>query len=340
MPATACVTGATGFIGSHVVQRLLDQGYEVRGTVRDAGSARSGFLSDLDGSDRLSLFEADLMDPGSFDDAIAGCDLVFHVASPLQLTVDDPQRNLVDPAVNGTEAVLDASRRAGTVKRVVQTSSVAALGGRRDGQLVDHNTWNTHSSLTRGAYAYSKTVAEKAAWAFMEKWQPDFDLIAVHPVFVWGPALGPRLSESTRMIRDMYTGKWPALMDLTFNVVDVRDLAEVHQAAAESQNASGRYIACAGQITMRDSVAVARSTHDHPRLPRFPLDNAAGSAVVRLLAYVQPKGVRQFLHANLRSPTTFDASRVRDELGVTYRPLDETIADTVQDQIQRGHIAA
>ncbi len=340
MPATACVTGAAGFIGSHVVKRLLDQGYEVKGTVRDIDRAKSGFLSEMDASDRLRLFEADLMHPESFDEAIAGCEFVFHVASPLRLTVDDPQRDLVDPAVNGTNAVLEASRRAGTVRRVVLTSSVAALGRRRDGKLVDHTSWNTDSSLTNGAYAYSKTMAEKAAWRFMEDQHPNFDLVAVLPVFVWGPALGPRLSESTQIIKELYSGTWPALMDLTFNVVDVRDLAEVHQAAAELPNAAGRYIACAGQITMRDSVAAARSTHDHPKLPKLPLDNAAGSAVVRLLAYAQPKGVRHFLHASLGKVTTFDTSRVRNDLGVQHRPLADTIADTVQDQLQRGHIAA
>jgi dihydroflavonol-4-reductase len=140
-------------------------------------------------------------------------------------------------------------------------------------------------------------------------------------------------------MRDLYSGVYPAIMDLTFHIVDVRDVAKTQLAAARIPEASGRYIACAGGMKVRDIVSHARTVHDHKKLPKLRLDHPVGNSVMKLLAYAQPKGVRQYLHDNLGKRSDYDTSRVPQELGIEYHSLKETITDTIRDQIVRGHIS-
>ena len=116
--AIVTVTGATGYIAGHVVEQLVDSGHSVRGTVRDVDAASAGFL----GEAPLDLFRADLLDEGSFDEAVARSDAVIHVASPFFLTTDDPRHDLIDPAVNGTRNILGAAAKSPSVRRVVLTT--------------------------------------------------------------------------------------------------------------------------------------------------------------------------------------------------------------------------
>ena len=179
MPITTApvlVTGATGFVAAEIIKQLLGADYRVRGTTRDvARSEVDGHLASLPGADqRLELLEADLLDPGAFDAAVVGCEYVMHIASPFVLDVEDPQRDLVDPAVNGTRSVLESVSRAGGVRRVVLTSSFAAMSG-----APKEGVWNDVSSLDSGPYAYSKTMAERAAWDFMDDDDRSFDLVVI-----------------------------------------------------------------------------------------------------------------------------------------------------------------
>ncbi|HEY6635889.1 MAG TPA: NAD-dependent epimerase/dehydratase family protein, partial [Acidimicrobiia bacterium] len=172
MPASSVpvvVTGATGFIAAEIVRQLLESGYEVRGTTRDVAAARaSGELTSLPGADdRLHLVEVDLL-AGGLAEVVADAEYVIHVASPYTLVVADPQRDLVDPAVDGTRSVLEAAAHAGSMKRVVLTSSFAAIGsGSRDTPYTESD-WNEAASLGHSPYSYSKVMAERAAWEFVE----------------------------------------------------------------------------------------------------------------------------------------------------------------------------
>ncbi len=334
----ACVTGASGFIGSHIVARLLEEGFEVRGTVRDVNAPRSGFLSDLPGAERLTLHQADLTRAESFVSAVRGCEVVFHVASPVTLDPDDGRRDVIDPALALTEAVLEAAAEAPSVRRVVLTSSVAAVGDARSGVAVGPDSWNASPSPDTDPYGYAKTMAERSAWEFVERRRPGFDLVAINPAVVLGPALGPRLAESLRVIRELYGGRFPAIIDLALTTVDVRDVALAHIAAARLPGASGRYIVATEPIALRRIVEVAARVHPSRKLPRLPLDNPFGTRLVRLLLYTQPPGVRRFLEAGIGRPAQYDTTKTQRELGISFRPVEETIADTITDQIERGHI--
>jgi dihydroflavonol-4-reductase len=340
--APVLVTGAGGFIASHIVSNVLAAGYRVRGTVRDPSrTAKHQHLTRLPGaSERLELVAADLLSPDSFDVPVSGCEIVLHTASPYRLDVEDPQRDLVDPAVNGTLSLLRTCARAGMVRRVVLTSSVAAITDRADGHLNTEADWNTHSSLTRNPYYFSKTLAEQAAWSFVDGREVGFDLVVVNPFTVIGPSLGPELNTSHGFLTGITNGRVPAVLSLEWPLVDVRDVARAHVLAMENPGAHGRYIVAAGTRTMRQVVDLLRANGwaDRYRLPSISLESGIGIALSRLVAAVQPSGTGDYLRNHLGGDMRFDNSKVRNELGLEFRDIDETILETMEDLEQWGHL--
>jgi nucleoside-diphosphate-sugar epimerase len=248
---TVCVTGASGFIAMELIQQLLARGkYTVRGTVRSLtgrGEDNRNALRSLPGAaEHLTLLEADLLNEGAFDECVAGSTYVFHTASPFIMDgVSDPQQALIDPALKGTENLLGSAVKAGSVKRLVLTSSVAAVKGPDsvpgDGRTCfNEDDWNDSSKLsttdTMESYRVSKTVAEKAAWKIAEK--AGLEMATVNPSFVLGPPVTPRAdSESLKYMKAIIEGGRPTRGDT--NAVDVRDVAKAHILAAEIPEAAG-----------------------------------------------------------------------------------------------------
>ena len=336
------VTGASGFIASHIVQQLLKDDYRVRGTVRDPEKIRrEGYLTDLAGAtERLELIAADLLKPESFDHAVQGCEYVIHTASPYAIDVKDAQRDLVDPAVNGTISVLESCLEAGTVRRVVLTSSVAAVTDRADGHLNTESDWNTTSSLTRNPYYYSKTLAERAAWGFMESNQPGFDLVSINPFFVIGPSLVPTLNLSHSSFVGLTNGRIPGILALDWPLVDVRDVARAHILAMNNPKASGRYIVAAETRTMRQVVDLLRANGwgDRYRLPSVGVDGGFGTRLTRLAVAFQSSGTRDYMRNHLGGQMRFDNSKARRQLGIEFGDVDQTILDTMEDLERWGHL--
>ena len=332
------VTGATGFLASHAIAELLARGYEVRGTVRSRARAlKEAALARIPGAERLELVEADLLKPASFDKPAQGCEAVLHMASPYALDVKDPQRDLVDPAVKGTEAVLAAAAKAG-VKRVVLTSSMAAI---TDEPPADHALteadWNEKSSLARNPYYFAKTLAERAAWRFMEA-KPGFDLVVINPFLVIGPSFTKSLNESNKLLADMTKGVYPGVLSLTWGFVDVRDVARAHALALETPTAQGRYLCAGDRLTMRETVAALREALPQAKLPSLPLDNFAGTALVKLASRLQPPGVGAYLRSHIGSKLSYDNAKIRRDLGLEFRPARAAIAEAAADMVKWGHI--
>jgi dihydroflavonol-4-reductase len=336
------VTGASGFIASHIVQQLLEGGYRVRGTVRDPDKTRAeGYLTGLSrANERLELAKADLVAEGAFDDTARDCEYVIHTASPYAIDVADPQRDLVDPAVKGTISLLEACRKADSLKRVVLTSSVAAITDQADGHLNTENDWNTRSSLTRNPYYYSKTLAEQSAWQFMDDGEPGFDLIAINPFFVIGPSLIPGINTSHTSLIGLTNGRIPAVLALQWALVDVRDVAQAHILAMENPAAAGRYIVAAETRTMRQVIELLRANGwgDRYKLPSIGLDNAVGAALTRVAARFQASGTRDYMSNHLGGEMRFDNAKARRELGLDFRDVDQTILDTMGDLERWGHL--
>ncbi len=281
------VTGGSGFIGAHCILYLLAAGYRVRTTVRtlareadvramlrvggadlesadlESADLESGNLSAPNGGERLSFVTADLNTDAGWAEAVADCTFVLHVASPFPLSAPKDEGELILPAREGTLRVLRAARDSG-VQRVVLTSSSAAVtyGHKPQTAPFDETSW-TEPDAGRARvtpYAKSKTLAERAAWDFVAKEGGRLQLSVVNPVGVFGPVLGPDYSSSIVFVRRMLDGDVPGLPRLTFGVVDVRDVADLHLRAMTNPAANGeRFLAVAGNyMSVREFAAILR----------------------------------------------------------------------------------
>ena len=335
-----CITGASGFIAAHIVRELLERGYRVRGTVRKSPENYPFLLALPGAAERLELVKADLLAAGSYDRAVEGCDFVMHTASPYEINVKNPQTDLVDPAVNGTETVLESCMKSGSVKRVIFTSSIAAITDEPDSNKVfTEKDWNIMSSLDRNPYHFSKTVAELAAWDFIMKRRPAFDLVAINPFMVIGPSLGPSLNTSNEIIRDIMTGVYPGIMDMNWGFVDVRDVAKAHVLAMETGTASGRYLCSAEAMHMRELVSLLKSSgFDSYALPKIDLTGKAGTLLMKALSFTQPKNIGIYIRTTIGRTMLYDNSKIRRELGISFMPVKESLIDTVNDMIKWGHL--
>jgi dihydroflavonol-4-reductase len=335
-----CVTGATGFIAAHIVHTLLARGYRVRGTVRNPDrTADLSFLTNLPGAaERLELVKGDLLHAQNWDAAVAGCEYVMHTASPYRIDVADPQRDLVDPAVRGTRHVLDACLWAG-VKRVVLTSSMAAVTDEPDSRhVLTEADWNTKSSLNRNPYYFSKVLAEREAWKMVTHEKAPFELVVINPYLVLGPSLSPGANYSTQIFVNLASGAYPAIPALTWGCVDVRDVAEAHVRAMESPSASGRYLCVNENISVAEMAGFMRAFGVQGKIPSRRMDGVLGTALLKLISYSQPKGTGSYMRSHLGRVPAYDASKIRRELGLVFRPIRTTVLDTLDDLQRRGLI--
>ncbi|XP_037487375.1 anthocyanidin reductase ((2S)-flavan-3-ol-forming)-like [Triticum dicoccoides] len=256
---TACVTGGSGYIASALVKMLLERGYAVKTTVRNPDDEeKTAHLKALAALGPLEVFRADLSEEGSFDHAVAGCDYAFLVAAPVALMPENPEKDVIEPAVNGTLNVMRSCVRAGTVKRVVLTSSVAAVSSRPlegDGHVLDEESWSDVEFLRSTktgpwAYSVSKVLVEKATCAFAE--EKGISLVTVCPAVTVGEAPAANDLTSLSIILsllsgdDAYTGALEHIERATGSIpmVHIDDVCRAEIFVAEEEAASGRYIVC------------------------------------------------------------------------------------------------
>ena len=256
------VTGATGFIGLHCIKQLLDRGYSVNGTLRSQ-DRQAEVLDSLERNNtptrHLSLFEVDLNRDSGWDSAIRDCNYVLHVASPFVLT-DEDEDFFVKPAVEGVQRALKFSKKH-NVKKVILTSSFAAihetLNDRQES--FDEEDWSNPNKPGISFYAKSKTMAELAAWEFMEMENPDFSLAVINPVLVMGPSLTKDIGTSNSLVKNMINGSVPGTPKIHIGIVDVRDVASVHILAMESSSADGeRIIVSEKELWVHEVAAILR----------------------------------------------------------------------------------
>ncbi len=248
---TVLVTGGTGFVGSHCVLQLLQKGYNVKTTLRSL-SRKPEVLEMLKTAgitpvDNLEFIETDLTKDANWNEAVKGCKYVLHVASPIHSTLPKDENEMIRPAVDGTLRVLRAARDAG-VKRVVVTSNFGAIGySHKDpNTVITEEEW-TDPNEKMTSYNKSKVLAERAAWDFISKEGGNLELSVINPVFILGPSLGPDLPSSFGVLNHLLDGSMKAVPNIPFNIIDVRDLADLHIRAMTNPNAKGqRFIALAG----------------------------------------------------------------------------------------------
>jgi nucleoside-diphosphate-sugar epimerase len=334
------ITGASGYVGSWTVKELLDKGYTVRACVRDKNNTdKIKHLLDLgkEGTGKLELWEADLLKEGSFDAAAKGCDAVFHMASPFTFRFKDAQKDLIDPALQGTKNVLGSASRSGTVRKVILTSSTVAVYGdnvdMKEKGLSEftEDDFNNSSSLTHQPYAFSKVMAEKEAWKIAGA-QDHWKLVVMNPAFVMGPMLSPASdSESLQFMKNMLGGKYrTGGADLYFAFVDVRDVALAHRLALENDEAEGRFILCSATRGFMDVADIIRKKH--PRQFKLP-----GMTTPTFLLYFMGWmfGLSlKFIYRNIGRPIKISNRKSVEQLGISYIPFEKTIDDMVERMLE------
>jgi len=333
------VTGGSGFIATHCIQQLLAAGHRVRTTVRSLKrepEVRAMLeAAGTDAGDRLAFSAADLTTDGGWPEAVAGCDFVLHVASPFPLNVPKHEDELIVPAREGALRVLRASRDAG-VRRVVQTSSFAAIGYGHPpmARPFNEHDWTRMDGPGLTAYVKSKTLAERAAWDFMAREGGAMELAVVNPVGVFGPVLGADFSTSIEIVRRMMDGALPALPRITFGVVDVRDVADLHLKAMTSPDAAGeRFLAVAGDfLSLRDIALVLkrRLGEQARRVPTRELPDW----LLRIVALAD-KSVGQIV-PELGKPKNASNEKPRRILGWSPRSAEDALVATAESLARLG----
>ncbi|ONK79005.1 uncharacterized protein A4U43_C01F1890 [Asparagus officinalis] len=311
-----CVTGAGGFIASCLTKLLLSKGYTVHGTVRDPGDEKNAHLRNLDGgSGNLQLFKVDLLDYDAIASAIAGCEGVFHVASPVPSTkVPNPEVDVIAPAVTGTLNVLKASSEA-KVKRVVMVSSAAAVRMTPNfpiDKVMDEDCWsdNEYCKKTENWYCLSKTMAEREAITYAEK--HGLDLVTVCPSLVLGPLLQSTVNASSLFLVNILKGKRESMDNRVKHFVDVRDVADALLLVYEKPEASGRYICAPNPINIQEFIDILKSMYPN---------------------YDYPK---KFPEIDDTSDKVHMSSEKLKKLGWKCRPLKEAIVDSVEYYKEAG----
>lgn len=337
------VTGATGYIAGWIIERLLNQGYTVHATVRDPSKKNKiQHLYDLaeQSAGQIQFFKADLLESGSFDGAMKDCEIVIHTASPFVVTnYKDAVKDIIAPAVKGTENVLNSVNRTESVKRVVLTSSIASTYGDAveiqdtANNEFDENHWNTTSSETHQPYPYSKVMAERKAWEMAEQ-QNRWDLVCINPALVMGPSLtDASQSGSIEVLQQFGNGTTLFGVPPMWNgIVDVRDVADAHVAAALNPNAHGRYIICGGTLSLLDmgKALTQKFGYKFP-FPHFTVPKTAFSFVAPILGHS-----RQFVKLNMSYPIYFNSQRSVKDLRIEYRDVRESVCEHFQQLLDDG----
>ncbi|PYH77464.1 NAD(P)-binding protein [Aspergillus uvarum CBS 121591] len=334
------ITGASGFVASHIVHDFLRAGYKVRGTVRSAATAdkvRQSFPQYA--AEQLSLvIVEDVAQPGAFDTAVEGVHGVIHTAAPFQVfAVEDNERDLLKPAIDGTLNILQAVHRlAPKVQRVVLTSSFAAMAdhskGRWPGHVYSEQDWNNtpyEVAAAPGApaglaYSTAKALAERAAWDYVRANQPGFTIATILPPLIYGPNINAtadltRLNTSSmdlyRLMAPASRASDPVPENLFWSFADVRDVAHAHLRAYEVPAAGNeRFFICTGNFTYQQFLDALRAGIPEIR-DRVPVGRPGTGEV--------PSDVY-----------TVDTSKSRRILGLEYHSLEETIVDAARSLLR------
>lgn len=324
MAERVLLTGITGYIGQHCAAELLKQGFEVVGTIRSRSKADAtkNALARAASVERLSLAEADLLSDDGWGEATEGCSFVMHVASPFAMAEPKDENELIAPAVEGTKRVVAAAQRAG-VKRLVLTSSTFAVVAGKNSGTYGPDSWSDTGAAI-GAYAKSKTLAERAAWQAAEG--GTMELVVLNPGAVFGPSLGATIDgQSVAMISDLIAGKMPMIPDVAMGMIDVRDVAQLHVKALTAPGAAGkRFIAASADPVAMATVARVLRNEGYSKVP----SRQAPSLLLRFMGLFdrEARGMMPFLGKK----AAFDNSATFELLDWKPTPIETSLKDMAQ----------
>ncbi len=335
MAGAVLVTGAAGFIGSHVVRELLVQGHSVRATVRNPENAEH--LKGLPGAENLRIVKMDLLERESVDAAVAGCVDVIHCAAVLYIGAMDPQRDVVDPSIQGTQNLLDAIDAGGGISRFIHTSSVAAIrrNASKNGQTFSNEDWCDDASVECNAYGFAKAGAERLVRDWIAS-KPDAErprYVSINPSIVFGPVMSKRHLKGSMAVIDHLLKRKPAvLLKMHMNIVDVRDVASAHVRALTKGRDGGRYIVFNTSMWMPEVNAVLRKQIPDRKWPRLILPKSLSYVV----SIFHPQISVGWVKRNVGTSCEYDSSPANKELGVEWTPVESSIVDGARSAIEAG----
>ncbi len=318
------VTGASGFIAKHILRELLEQGYQVRASVRS--DRRKAEIEELFPNAKLEFAFLDLNKDDGWTEAMQGCDVLMHTASPFPLTSPKDPQDLIRPAVDGTLRAMKAAKAAG-ITRVILTSSCAAIYKQADKpkmQASDETNWTTPDDPSVGAYEASKTLAERAAWDFVAQ-NPEMDLTTINPGAVFGAPMDGRFGASLELVEQLMTGKVPMAPPMDMVVVDVRDVAFLHVAAIGLDAAKGeRFAAVSGAPRLLE---VGRMLRDWDSTLKTP-SREAPVWMLRLMGKFLAEA-REVL-PNIDRTLAVSGAKAEATFGFKFRPVKDAVIDAAQ----------
>lgn len=341
------VTGATGFVAGWLVKKLLEEGITVHAAVRDPkNESKRAHLDQIaaNAPGNILYFKSDLLKEGSYAEAMEGVELVYHTASPFTSNYSDPQKELIDPALLGTRNVLEQATKTASVKRVVVTSSCAAIYTdaidvkNSPNGILTEDIWNTTASLDHQPYSYSKTLAEKEAWKIQGE-QDRWDLVTINPSLVLGPALnaGSITSESYNILQQIGDGTLKmGAPKMGIGMVDVRDVADAHFRAGFTPDAKGRYITSAHNTNLFELTQELRPKYgDKYPIPSRTIPKwllmLVGPLTNKLLS-------RKTIKNNINIEWKADNSKIKNDLNMEFRPMRETMEDAFETLVEYGKV--
>lgn len=324
MAERVLLTGITGYIGQHCAAELLQQGFEVVGTIRSWAKAEAtqAALARAASVERLTFAEADLLSDKGWAEAAQGCRFVVHMASPFALAEPKDENDLIAPALAGTRRVVAAAQRAGVRRLVLTSSTFAVVAGKASGTYGPDAWSDTGAAI--GAYAKSKTLAERAAWQAAEG--GSMELVVINPGAVFGPSLGATIDgQSVAMISKMIAGQLPMIPDIAMGMIDVRDVARLHVKALGVPAAAGkRFIAASAEpVAMATMASVLRSA-GYSKVP----SRLAPSVLLRLMGLFdrEARGMAPFLGKK----ASFDNRATLELLDWTPTPIETSLKEMAQ----------
>lgn len=334
------LTGVSGFLGSHTALQLLNKGYHVIGTLRDlklADSIKVALSPFTEHLANLEFREADLLDSSVWDSLCQGMDFVQHIASPFPRLLPKKESDLIRPAVEGTMNVLQAAHRAG-VKRTVLTSSIGSIMYGKTSQttkaLYTEEDWSDIAvSADITPYFKSKTLAEKAAWDFVNQAEVAMELSVICPGAILGPVLEKDFGTSANIVIKNMDGSSPALPRMGYDIVDVRSVAELHILAMELPEAAGqRFIGSAGFASFKDVADILR-----PHYPKHPIPSRIlPGFLVNLFSLIDPT-VKPIL-IDLGKERRVSHAKAEKLLGWKPKSLEEAVLSCAESLIRVGLI--
>ena len=332
MSDTVLVTGASGYIGSHIVANLLSRGRVVRAALRNPEDPeRVDHLKALPIADggALEIVKMDLFNQKEVNSAVKNCTDVIHAAASLYVGKMDAQKDVVDPSIIGTRNICDAIDLTSSVKRLVHTSSTAAIRptNYEDGVCFTSDSWADDATVENNAYGLAKAGAEK----LVRKWHSEREghklrLVTIHPCVVFGPPMSKRhLSGSLGYIEALIKRSVPMSLPVHINIVDVRDVAEAHVRALTKGKNCGRYLIVGGDMWMKDVADILRVAYPKRKWAKGVLPYS----LCLIISFFHPKISVKWARTHLRHHCTYDATPAMNEMGMEYRNPKEAIIDSI-----------